>query len=77
MRVTFLDGHFAFMLPGVQRILPLLKQQPARILHHAIYSLGVDVNMTIESDPRPNSSVTIRGALLHNISNGLLNLAVI
>ena len=64
------------MFPGVQRLVALSKQQQSLVAHDTVDTLVIDL-VSIDTQSRPNTPVTIGGSLLHHISNGLSDLGVI
>ncbi len=55
-RITFLNGHFAHVLPGIHWLVALPEQQQAFVAHHAIDPLVIDP-MPINSQPSPHAPV--------------------
>ncbi len=75
-RVTFLDGHFTLVLPGVHWLVALPKQQQAFVAHHAIDPLVINP-LPINSQPSPYAPVAISGSVLDHARNGLLGCVVV
>ena len=76
-RIAFLDDYFAFMLSGMNRPLAMPVQQPTFITHHPVDPLVVDSVVPFQSQASPDAAITIGGAVLDHICNGLFDNDVI